>query len=537
MANKQLFKSTRKSNVPAHNTRNQAGGKAYRFEDAHILCQYAVTNTFGGTYYASARNQLDTLKSVIENVEPKIIAKAAVYSRQHGNMKDMPAYLLAVLAARGEVELLKQVWDQVINNPKMLYNFIQIIRSGVTGRRSFGTAVRRLIRNWFTSRTGDQIYRASIGASNPSMADVIKMIHPTPDSTEKSALYAYLLGAKLEEGDVLNRYSHDGDIQQQYHLTDCPQLVQDVEWFKYSNTNTLPALDYRALTNYNLTPAHWKQIARNMPWNALRMNLNVLQRNGVFEDAQLTRELAAKLGDADEVRKWNAFPYQLLTTYKNVGGVPSPIKNALQAAMEIATVNIPALTDGVAVCIDLSGSMGSAVTGYGGKPTETTCYDVAALIAASIARVNKDTEVIAWASTCKRVRFNAYDSIMSNAKLFRNQHVGYGTNASLAMELLNRENWQGKTIIYVSDNQSWISNNSWGGTGLAHEWESYSRRVPNAKLICIDIQANESTQAPERKNTLNVGGFSDAVFDIVGNFVHGDYDNFVDVVQSVRLGE
>ena len=32
------------------------------------------------------------------------------------------------------------------------------------------------------------------------------------------------------------------------------------------------------------------------------------------------------------------------------------------------------------------------------------------------------------------------------------------------------------------------------------------------KLICIDLQPNTTTQAPERSDILNVGGFSDAVF-------------------------
>ena len=57
-------------------------------------------------------------------------------------MKDMPALLTAVVAAR-DVRLFDRVFDRVIDTPRMLRTFVQIIRSGATGRRSFGTAPRR----------------------------------------------------------------------------------------------------------------------------------------------------------------------------------------------------------------------------------------------------------------------------------------------------------------------------------------------------------------------------------------------------------
>jgi len=39
------------------------------------------------------------------------------------------------------------------------------------------------------------------------------------------------------------------------------------------------------------------------------------------------------------------------------------------------------------------------------------------------------------------------------------------------------------------------------------------------KLICINLRPNTATQAPERSDILNVGGFSDAVFCVVAAFL------------------
>jgi 60 kDa SS-A/Ro ribonucleoprotein len=55
------------------------------------------------------------------------------------------------------------------------------------------------------------------------------------------------------------------------------------------------------------------------------------------------------------------------------------------------------------------------------------------------------------------------------------------------------------------------------------------------KLVCIDIQPYTSTQAPERKEILNVGGFSDSVFKVVSSFLSSDEGRFVAEVESIEL--
>ena len=56
-------------------------------------------------------------------------------------MKDMPAALAATLAV-WDTALLAQVFGRVIDNGKMLRNFVQIVRSGAMGRKSLGSAPR-----------------------------------------------------------------------------------------------------------------------------------------------------------------------------------------------------------------------------------------------------------------------------------------------------------------------------------------------------------------------------------------------------------
>ena len=64
---------------------------------------------------------------------------------------------------------------------------------------------------------------------------------------------------------------------------------------------------------------------------------------------------------------------------------------------------------------------------------------------------------------------------------------------------------------------------------------SVTHAIETPKLVCIDIQPYGSTQAPERPDILNIGGFSDAVFSVVSSFLSGDANRFVSEVEAVEL--
>lgn len=525
MANKTLFSTSRSRRAPATSHKNKAGGRAYKLTDAETLAQYVVTSCFNDVYYASAGEQLDEVVKICESVDPVIIAKAAVYGHETGGMKDVPAFLLATLAAKGEIELLRKAFPRVITNPKMLLNFAQIVRSGITGRRSFGSAVKNLINGWITSRYGNKLFLASVGYSNPSLVDVIKMTHPRPNNEEQNALFGYLLGK-----------DHNAEA--------LPPLVKEFEAFKADNSNSLPNMDYRALTNCELTKDHWKQIALNMPWNTLRLNLNTLNRNGVFEDNKVVDHVVRKLSNPEEVKKWNVFPYQLLTTFQSTTDLPRKISLALQDAMEIATENVPVLGDRVAVCVDVSGSMSSAVTGNRGRQTSnTSCKDVAALIAAAIARTNPMTTVVSFGTTARIVpNFNPRDSVMTNSHKLASEsnYCGHGTNATSAMEVLNKSRKKFDLVIYASDCQSWIdAGRGWGsgGTSLHQAWEKMKGKNKKAKIAEINLQPYGNSQLSNSDpSVMNIGGFSDAVFDVLNEFAHRDGNaKFLDVVEKVEL--
>lgn len=548
MSNKKIFASASVSvsnrKAPKADTINEAGGIAYQMTDKHALAQYALTGCLNDAFYVSGEVQLDTILELSKKVSDKFLAQLAVYARKNGSMKDTPALLCAILANR-DVELLKSVFPVVIDNGKMLRNFVQIIRSGTTGRTSFGTSIKTLIQKWLDARSDAALFKDSVG-NDPSIADVIKMAHPAPANRKREALYGYLIGKKAVSTKTLMEKNEKGRATTVL-IKDLPDVVQEFEKYKANilagkDAGTPPDVDFQMLTALNLGKNEWTEIARNAPWMMTRMNLNSFMRHEVFTDSKMINIVANRLRDAEQIRKSRCFPYQLLCAFKNTenGSIPSEISNALQDALEIATENVPSFGDKkIAVLVDTSGSMGSAVTGNRGSATTSVrCVDVAALMAATVLRTNQNSEVILFDTTAHKATLNPRDSVMTNAN--KCARGGGGTDVSCGIRYLNKNNKSPDLVIIVSDNESWVSMSGGrygNGTDAQSEWETLRKRNKNAKIVCIDIQANSSTQVQNRKDCLNIGGFNDSVWKIIHSFVTGEIgtDQWVDEIEKIRL--
>ncbi len=522
MANKSLFKTLKGAFVPFTNAVNEAGGPAYKFSPRQALAQYAITGCLNTTFYASAETQLQTMLELSTKVEPKFVARSAVYCRQKGFMKDTPALLCAILAAR-QPDLLEAVFNRVIDDGRMLRNFVQIVRSGITGRKSLGSRPKKLVQQWLESRNEEALFKASVG-QNPSLADVIKMTHPKPVSATREALYGYLVGRKCDEKSL-------------------PKLVQEFEAFKAKRTQTVPDVPFQMLTALDLGQAEWTAIARQAPWQMTRMNLNTFARHGVFNDQGMVRQVADRLRDPKAVRRSRVFPYQLMAAFKSANNaVPAEIQDALQEAMEIAIDNVPTINGRVCVCPDISGSMQSPVTGFRtGATSKIRCVDVAALVTAAILRKNPTALVLPFESKVVEVKLNPRDSVMTNADKLSNLPCG-GTNCSAPLAKLNSKQAKMDLVIYISDNESWLDSPRYGCFGggrtqTIQQWSSFKQRNPQARMVCIDIQPYGTSQAPEREDILNIGGFSDQVFGVITAFTEGKLgpDHWVGQIEQIAL--
>lgn len=518
MANKSVVASLAGRLLPKATATNAAGGRAYAYGAEHRLAQLAMTGTFGGGFYQDAQAEVSALVQAAMAVDPLFLAKAAVHVHDKGHMKDTPALLLAVLSTR-DPALFAAAFGRVVRSGKMLRNLVQIMRSGQVGRRSLGSRPKAMVQQWLNAASDAELLAASVGNA-PSLVDVIRMVHPKPETASRAAFYAWLIGRPVDAAAL-------------------PQVVRDLLAFRAGASDKVPDVPFQMLADLSLTPAQWAEVARNGSWQMLRQGLNMLHRKGAFTVPGTVAHVAAVLRDPERIRAARALPYQLLATLKALAPDADPaLREALHDAMETSVSNVPVLGGSVAVCPDVSGSMSSPVTGYRpGATTAVRCIDVAALVAAAVLRKNPGARILPFAEQVRAARLEPRDTILTNAAKLAGLGGG-GTDCSAPLAMLNAGRKAPDLVIFVSDNQSWMDARRGGqATAMMAEWTRLKARNGAAKLVCIDLQPYGTTQAAERADVLNIGGFSDQVFDQIADFAAGRMgpDHWVGQIAAVEL--
>jgi 60 kDa SS-A/Ro ribonucleoprotein len=167
-----------------------------------------------------------------------------------------------------------------------------------------------------------------------------------------------------------------------------------------------------------------------------------------------------------------------------------------------------------------------------------------------VLRRNPDSVVVPFDTQAYDAPVDPQDSILSLAERLA-KYGGGGTDCSLPLREANTR-WRKRRfagVVLVSDAESWVysgrprTSGSRGETGVMAQWNAFvanQRRLSGhdaapSKLVCIDLQPYATTQAPDRGDILNIGGFSDAVFSVVASFLADDAGRFVREVESIEV--
>ncbi len=545
MANKSLFASLT-NRLPRANAVNEAGGRAYKLEPKHALAQVAATGTFGNAFYSTAQTQLDEVLKLIDEVDDnQYLAKLALYAREKAFMKDMPAALLVALSVR-DTELMHRVFDRVVDNGLVLRTVFQMIRSGQfknkagKGRVGLSSSVQRAFQRWLNTASVGKLLSASIG-NDPSLRDILRMARPTPKDNARRAMFGWLTDKSIDKWAPATE-------------ADLPVEVQSLIAYRNSESEEAQALIAGGLDNVRWDllsdaakgPTVWAALARKMGPQALRMNLNTLLRHDVLATSAMVDYVADRIADESEIRRSKQFPYQYFAAYLNADdNIPQKIKTALHKAAEIACGNVPELPGPVVIGLDTSGSMSCAVMGNRGRgaTSKMRCIDVAALFAAAILRRNPDSVVIPFDTSAYDAKIDPNDSILSIAERLA-KYGGGGTDCSLPLVAANQKHAKRKFagIVLVSDNESWIGTGRHGSTGVMTAWEAFvanqrklAGKEASPKLVNIDLQPYQTVQACERADIMNIGGFGDAVFNVISAFLADNNQRFVAEVEAIKL--
>jgi len=175
---------------------------------------------------------------------------------------------------------------------------------------------------------------------------------------------------------------------------------------------------------------------------------------------EMARLVAARLRDKEAQRKAGVMPYQMLAACCSLeADAPQEVRAALEDALEASLERVPELPGRVAVCIDVSGSMQSPLTGRKpGVSTKVRCVDVAALYACAVARKNPNALIVPFDDTCHVFELAPGEGVFEASRRLAELGQG-GTDCSLPLNLLAERASRGSgvdTVVFLSDNESWM---------------------------------------------------------------------------------
>ena len=162
-----------------------------------------------------------------------------------------------------------------------------------------------------------------------------------------------------------------------------------------------------------------------------------------------------------------------------------------------------------------------------------TVSQVAGLMALSIYKKNPHAKIITFDTAVRDYTssMNPRDSIVTN--LNRINFNGGGTDCAAAVNHVLKNDMPCDLMIMISDNMAWREYQS-GSRSTKQLWDEVLRKNKQAKFVMLDLQHGMTSQQPQQKSVLHVGGFTDSLFTLIYDWLNNDPNrNFVQEVMKV----
>lgn len=505
----------RRSQQAPITTRDPAAYPSWQRPLPERYIQTLVTNTFGNTFYVSAKDLLaesEQIHGEMLAADPIFAAKALAYARNHGYMRTQPIYgLVRLLETNGE--LFESVFPQVIRTPNDLRDFTVMLmaRRRAAGKKSVGgRRIKRTVGQWIASRMSEYwaVKYGSEGKVGFALRDMLRVYHP--ETSQRSPLLDWIMGER--------KMNVDGKSVVYTPPTDDLKALPQVAAFERLKAAKTDAEKIEAIIAGRLphevassfagkSATVWKAIAGQMPIFAMLRHLATLERHGVMDAVE--KIVVQKLTDKATVQRSKILPFRFATALEHVQS--AKVRDALRDAVDIAFENVPALDGRTAVFLDISGSMGGYIR-------------TAALFAVCLMRkADLNGRVLLFDTMLEEFKVSKRDSMLSQAAKVE---VRGGTNTALPMQYLLKERDKVDQIILVTDEQQ---NN---GSPFIDVLDEYRRKVnKNVKTFVVDVAPYQTALTPNDPNTWYMFGWSDVVLKFIAQATKG-WGTMVEAIKS-----
>jgi len=474
-------------------------GAGFSREAKSELFLLSVTNMVSeDTFYERGKNRDKRFVDLIRQValeDPDWVARLVPYLRDTMNMRSASIVMAAELV---HAKLTRPVGPGTIKNRDIIASAIkradepaEMIGYWMSEwgkalpqpvKRGIADAVVRVYneRSLIKYDGGDKAIR---------FGDVIDLTHPEAKAPWQSALFKYAID---------DRHKRDIPILERAELglvwANEGAMSLDTDAFRAAFTPEFVAAAgltwEQASSKYGkLDAKFWEAMIPSMGIFAIVRNI----RN--FEDAEISEAAAdlvrAKLKDEETIRKSRMFPLRFMAAYTATKSLT--FARELEAAIDLATSNVPALTGKTLVMVDISGSMDAALS----AKSDVKRLAVASIFGAALAIRAEKADLVAFSDTTAVIPVRKTDSVLRTVAALVQSLPHGGTQTWQAVQRTYTDH---DRIVIVTDEQA---NAGYAGTTLPED----------ARVYTFNVAGYRAGHGPSgKKGWYTFGGLTDAGF-------------------------
>ena len=492
---------------------NHEGAESFKLSPEMELYTAVVTSSLSNKFYETAEEQINRMSALISKCDHKFVAQLAVYARTEMNLRSIPLFLVVELAKlhNGDNLVSRTIEKVVLRADEIMELLIcyqwRNKKEGIKKLARLSHQVQVGLQQAFNRFDEYQFAKYDRDNLEVKLRDVLFLVHPKAKDDAQQELFNKIVNKTLQ-----TPYTWETELsalgQEKYEDAEAKKAAFAEKWTELIASGKL---GYMAL---------------------LRNLRNILEAD---VDDNTIKDVAERIGDAQEVLKSKQFPFRFLSAYRELktvcnGKVPI-IMDSLEDAVQASAQNIKGFSKETRVLLacDVSGSMYTPIS----PKSSVKNYDIGLVLAMLLRNRCENVVTGIFGDTWKAVAM-PLRGILSNVEQMykREGEVGYSTNGYKVIEYLRNKNIQMDKVMMFTDCQMW---NSYGsGQTIQSEWKKYKEIAPKAKLYLFDL--NGYGQSPLNladNDVVLIAGWSDRVFDMLDAIEQGG--NVLAKIKEIEL--
>ncbi|CAG9320965.1 unnamed protein product [Blepharisma stoltei] len=563
-------------------------------------------------YYAKAEQKIaDIIADLNEvaTIDPEFICQLAYYTRNELNIRSASNFILAFAATHPEAKKhLKQYFSATIRLPSDLTETVELYQSFVGHEQENKIAIpnclQKLIADKF--KTFSIYHLGKYCSEGKRKRGLLKLkFKPKGDNsaaTKKKTIsfkqLVRLCHLKEPASNVMSilgkRYPENPDVFATSGLAVGGEFNPSLA-NKRMKIPT-PVTWETQLSEMGNKPEVWEDLikSRKLPFMAMLRNLRNLLITGV--DSEIHGAVQSRLRDPDQIQNSRLFPFRFYSAYtalninieelqklkedpnyeppapsgkrglkekhKRKKIVPKVVpteetvenyKNALEEAVKLSTaLNVKPVKGNSVIFADVSGSMGTKISGEGGSGSDISCKEVGILLGLMMRHVCENSEFVVFSSPTtaspkcwKKVELEG-ENILNLINEVNQVASTLGGGTDFPFDYINQaiENRVHFDNMFIfSDMMISPGSGQMNHTQSGRNWtveqilKTYRETVnPSMKFISINLAGHGKTIGAdledEQKNIL-VTGYSDSILRLVSQLQISQVDAVKEAAKSL----